>query len=226
MKKENSFKAIAQSLIDRWVLTSADQPATAESLYAGIVNQLSIKMRLSQIDTRPERPDDWYLRGVRSNGFATKILNVNLVFADVRLGDFKDQDYLRHAVIPRYHEVLSSQQWHIELVKTKILGLSLGYDRMILPQKNRGKPEWLLSLSHGQFLLKAPKEHQTVEIADEAVIQLLIEGCTAKEIAVTLEVSPRTVEHRLEKLKERYGARNTVHLAAIMVASHVAGGVS
>ncbi|MGN7713464.1 LuxR C-terminal-related transcriptional regulator [Agrobacterium radiobacter] len=69
-------------------------------------------------------------------------------------------------------------------------------------------------------MLSPPQQHEKLDVADEAIVQLLIEGATAKEIAETLSVSARTVEHRIERLKTRYGARNTVHLIAMLVTAH------
>ncbi|WP_245289628.1 MULTISPECIES: helix-turn-helix domain-containing protein [Agrobacterium] len=59
---------------------------------------------------------------------------------------------------------------------------------------------------YAQFLLSPPQQHEKLDVADEAIVQLLIEGATAKEIAETLGVSPRTLEHRIERLKIRYRA--------------------
>ena len=46
-------------------------------------------------------------------------------------------------------------------------------------------------------------------------ISHLAAGYGAKEIARALNISPRTVEHRIEALKRRFGARNVTHLVAI-----------
>ncbi|MDR6586866.1 LuxR C-terminal-related transcriptional regulator [Agrobacterium tumefaciens] len=104
-----------------------------------------------------------------------------------------------------------------KLVKTRLFGVNLGYDRILIPQKNIGRPQWVISTPYAQFLLSPPQQHEKLDVADEAIVQLLIEGATSKEIAETLTVFPRTVEHRIERLKIRCGARNTVHLIAILV---------
>lgn len=109
----------------------------------------------------------------------------------------------------------------MELVKTRLLGVNLGYDRILLPQRNAGRPEWIISSSYAQFLLTPPQRREKLDVGDEAIVQLLVEGATAKEIATTLGVSHRTVEHRLERMKQRYGARNTVHLVAMLIATHL-----
>jgi DNA-binding CsgD family transcriptional regulator len=109
----------------------------------------------------------------------------------------------------------------MELVKTRVLGVNLGYERLILPQKTTARrPSWLLTVSNGRFMFNPPQQQARMDATDEAVIQLLTEGATAKEIAADLGISHRTVEHRLERMKERYGAKNTVHLAAMLVATH------
>ena len=58
-----------------------------------------------------------------------------------------------------------------------------------------------------------------MDLTDEGIVQLLIEGHTAKEIAEMLELSPRSIEHRVEKLKTRFEARNLVHLVAKIVST-------
>lgn len=70
-------------------------------------------------------------------------------------------------------------------------------------------------------MLSPPKRQQRLEVADEAIIQLLIEGATAKEIALSLGLSHRTIEHRLSRMKESYGAKNTVHLVAMLISMHL-----
>lgn len=50
-------------------------------------------------------------------------------------------------------------------------------------------------------------------------VSYLASGYGAKEIARALNISPRTVEHRIEALKRRFGARNVTHLVAIVLLS-------
>lgn len=48
-------------------------------------------------------------------------------------------------------------------------------------------------------------------------ISYLAAGYGAKEIAREFNLSPRTVEHRIETLKRRLGARNVTHLIAMVL---------
>ena len=52
-------------------------------------------------------------------------------------------------------------------------------------------------------------------------ISYLAAGYGAKEIARELNLSPRTVEHRIETLKRRLGARNVTHLIAMVLLARV-----
>ncbi|KQS77417.1 response regulator [Rhizobium sp. Leaf384] len=221
MAKETPFNAVTRKMLDSWLQTSAQKPAAAAIIYRDILDLLSMKMRLTVFSINSDNPLDWHMKAIRHSGFTSRILNINKIFADCYVGEFKDQSYMRDAVIPRLQQVLETQQPAMELVKTRLLGVNLGYDRILIPQRNAGRPEWIISSSYAQFLLSSPQHRETLDVADEAIIQLLIEGATAKEIAVTLEISHRTVEHRLERMKERYGARNTVHLVAMLIATHL-----
>jgi DNA-binding CsgD family transcriptional regulator len=176
-------------------------------------------MRLSVVWTQGNDPLEWQMNAIRHSGFTSRILNINKLFSDCKLGEFKDQTYIRSAVIPRMQEIVGTQKPSIELVKTKLFGVNLGYDRILLPQKNNARPEWIISSSYAQFLLSSSRQEK-LDVGDEAIVQLLIEGANAKEIAETLSMSHRTVEHRLERMKQRFEARNLVHLTAMLIAEH------
>lgn len=221
MAKQTPFSAVTRKMLDNWLLTDPEQPTSPDIVYRDILDMLSIKMRLTVFTVDGDDPKRWFMKAIRHSGFTSRILNINKLFADAYIGDFKDQSYMEEAVIPRLLQVIDSQQPSMELVKTRLLGVNLGYDRILLPQRNARRPEWIISSSYAQFLLSPPVRRETLDVGDEAIVQLLIEGATAKEIAVSLGVSHRTVEHRLERMKERYGARNTVHLVAMLIAAHL-----
>ncbi len=208
-------------MLDRWLLTDPENPVAAETIYNTVLPQMSIKMRLTLVTLQGNDPKNWHMKTVRHSGFVSRILNINSIFSDCYLRDFKDQRYMEEAVIPRLLQVKQSQQPAMELVKTRLFGVNIGYDRVLVPQKNSNGPEWIISASYGQFMLSEPQRSERLDGTDEGIVQLLIEGSTAKEIASELNVSHRTVEHRIDRLKDRYGARNTVHLVAMLVTAQV-----
>ncbi|MBB4143229.1 helix-turn-helix domain-containing protein [Rhizobium rhizoryzae] len=221
MLKDKPFAAVTQKMLDAWIETNPTDPVEPHRVYAGVIDLLSIKMRLTVFRIEGDDPLAWQMTPVRHSGFTSSLFNVNKIFEDQRIGDFKDQDYMASAVIPRLRQVIENQQPSMELVKTKLFGINLGYDRILIPQRTLGRPRWVISSSNARFLLDAPKTPGRFDIDDEAVVQLLLEGCTAKEIAAQLGLSHRTVEHRLDRLKVRFGARNLVHLVVMLLGGHV-----
>jgi DNA-binding NarL/FixJ family response regulator len=51
-------------------------------------------------------------------------------------------------------------------------------------------------------------DHIKITPRDEQVLQLLVQGCTNKEIALRLNISPRTVKQHLPTLFLRAGIRD------------------
>ena len=213
-----SFNLLSQNLLDTWL--QSDGTSGPEALYAGIVNRLSIKMALSVVTTAANDPYDWRFRRVKDFGFKSHLLTqMKQQFPDAVLRDL-DRGFIDEAIIPTYSRAIEVGRPTLELVRTKILGVRIGYERLILPQKSDGKPGWCISLVEGRFFISPVRDAKT-DITDDNIIQLLIEGQTTKEIAEALHLSPRTIEHRIDKLKSRFEAKNLVHLVARLVASQV-----
>ncbi|WP_454887098.1 response regulator transcription factor [Sphingomonas oryzagri] len=55
---------------------------------------------------------------------------------------------------------------------------------------------------------------QAITMREIEVLQLVVEGFSAKEIAVKLRIAPRTVECHIDHLRTKTGARNRAHMAA------------
>lgn len=213
-----SFNALSHQLVDTWV--NAAQLDTPEALYGAVVENVSIKMALSVIETAAADPYDWRFTRVKNFGYKSRILETMLAeLPNAALRDL-DRPFVDQAIIPGFQRVLESRRPIIDLVKVRFLGVRIGYERIILPQKTEGAPQWCISLAEGRFAIPSHQQFKT-DLIDDGIIQLLIEGQTAKEIAELLELSPRTIEHRIDKMKTRFGARNLVHLVAKLVGAQV-----
>lgn len=214
-----SFNILCHELIDAWLQSYFN--TRPEDLYAPVLGKLTIKMALSVVGTVPDDPYDWQFRRVRDFGFKSPQLDrMKREFPDAPLRDL-NRGFVDDAIIPAYLSALELRRPTIDMVKVKLIGIRIGYERLILPQKSQGKPGWCISLAEGRFFMPPVQDAKT-DTTDDNVIQLLIEGHTAKEIAQVLNLSPRTIEHRIDKLKDRFDARNLVHLVAKLVATQVA----
>ncbi|KVK53736.1 hypothetical protein L901_03215 [Agrobacterium sp. D14] len=147
MAKETPFSAVTRTMIDNWLQTSPGDAAKPATVYNEVLGHLSIKMRLTLFTVTSDNPKKWHMKAIRHSGFTSRILNINKIFADCYVEDFKDQKYMEDAVIPRLRQVMESQQPSMELVKTRLFGVNLGYDRILIPQKNTGRPQWVISSS-------------------------------------------------------------------------------
>jgi len=208
------FNSLSQGLIDAWL--QSDDATTAERLYGEICDKLTIKMALSVVTTAADDPYDWRFRRVRDFGFKSlQLERMKREFPDAVLRDL-NRGFIDDAIIPAFSKALQVGRPQLELVTTKLLGVRIGYERLILPQKTEGRPDWCVSLIEGRFLVSRAEGAKT-DITDDNIIQLLIEGHTSKEIAELLALSPRTIEHRIDKLKDRFEAKNLVHLVAKLI---------
>lgn len=212
------FKALAARLMDAWVEAEPEGMATPDGLCRLVIDDLRPNMTLAVLETQAADPCDYYVRFVRRYRLLTRLFCAASVLRDQRLGDFADQDYLHKSVLPAYDRAIKSSHPVIDLVTTSVLGFNAVYDRIILPQKSRpGEADWCLLLSKTRLLVAPPQAAPARDAIDDTIVQLLVEGMTAKEIAQSTGASPRTVEHRIDRLKTRYGARNLPHLVALAI---------
>lgn len=221
MQKDTPFAVTSRQLLDAWLRTDAETAAQPGDVYRDALDGLTIKTRLTIFRITGDEPMAWHIRAVRDYGFVSSLLNFAKLLPDGPLGAIADRRYLERDVVPQIREVIRTGQPKIELVKAKFFGFNVGYDRVLLPQKAQGRPAWVISCTYARFLLGSLAHDGVPDIADEAIIQLLSEGETAKEIALALDMSPRTVEHRLEKMKQKFGAKNIVHLVSMFLGKHV-----
>lgn len=214
----DSFNILSRALIDTW-LTSSNTTSPTE-IYSEVAGKLTPKMALFAMRTEACDPYDWHLRRIRNFSFRSSLLaQLAPAFADTALRNL-DRDFVDRMMIPAYSRAVMLRRPTKEMVRSQIGTIQVGYERLILPQKTAERPDWCISLVAARYLLPKMLEAKTDAI-DENVIQLLIEGHATKEIADWLNLSPRTIEHRLSRLKDRFEAENLVHLVAKIVAAQV-----
>jgi DNA-binding CsgD family transcriptional regulator len=222
MSKKPSFNVLSRRILETWLATKRETPADASSIYSSILDDLSIRNRITQYFPSDSDPLDWWMKPVRHNGGVTKIPGFGNLFIEGRIGEFRDREYVQSALLPSLSEAVRTQSFSIETVRSRLIGFRIIYDRLMLPQRHPEKPQWVLSITNARMLVSEAKGGGN-DVFDDVIVQLLTEGLSAKEIAAQTEMSPRTVEHRIERMKERHGARNITQLVAMMVAAQLAG---
>ncbi|NNH46016.1 hypothetical protein HLI03_30950 [Rhizobium laguerreae] len=100
-------------------------------------------------------------------------------------------------------------------------GKFVALESLLLPQKGGG---WCLAVIDIQLLLPIPRTRPDIDDTDRAILQLLYEGFSGKEIGQHIGFSHRTVEHRVERLKQGFGARSLSQLVALSIADGLGSG--
>lgn len=138
--------------------------------------------------------------------------------------DFPDQPYLQAIVVPAYADSVERQRPVMGGIVTRILDMHVAYDRIILPQKNSaGRSSWCIGLLDIRFLLPTGPRAEGLDDADLAIPQLLAEGASTREVATAANLSARTIEHSIERLKSRFRARNITQLVVLAISAGISG---
>lgn len=163
------------------------------------------------VDMRTDDPASFALNRV--------LENVSLRDGGLVLGDYPDQAYMRSDVMPFYQDCKQSGEVSIMRMRSKIQDQVAVYDRIIMPSPSGTDLAWALSITQTKLLIPVSKVVLTGREQD--ILDLLAQGYSSKEIATKIGLSPRTVEHRIEAIKTKLGARNVAHAVAIGVARHL-----
>lgn len=211
-----SFSACVQELLDAWI--SGGDGANAISLYQTIAGPFQPDMVLAVVDCTAAEPLNFVIKFVRRYSVATRMSDCLSLQETYSFGSFPDQKYLENVVSPKLTEVLENQRPSLSKGMTTVAGAIIAYEQLLIPQRRaRGRSEWCIALLQINRLLPQSSRFYADSV-DGNVLQLLSEGLSHREIGLHLQLSYRTVEHRLERLKRKFGARNLQHLVVLWIA--------
>jgi len=223
MKRSATFKQISRLLMDSWI-SSPDELGDPEGLYGPFHGMLRPNMVLLVVDTRSRNPEEFHVDLVKGYGVPTGLADMSLLLRPGSFADFPDQHYLQGIVVPAYTDAAERQRPAMARIVTRVLGMHVAYDRIILPQKNSaGRSSWCIGLLDIRFLLPTGPRTDGLDDADLAILQLLAEGASTREVATAANLSARTIEHRIERLKSRFQARNITQLVVLAISAVIAG---
>lgn len=219
MRGVKSFAACVRDLMDAWI--ESREGAEATDIYQAVMRPMQPNVILAVIDCKSPETGAFSVEFVRRYSVATEALDFLALQLQEPLDfrNFPDQDYLKNTAIPVLTEVLAQKRPSLSKGSTNFGGCKIVYERLLIPQKNAtSRSEWCIVFSRIDLLLPEVSGSKTDGI-DLSILQLLTEGAAQKEIGLRLELSPRTIEHRIERLKVRMGAKNLQHLLALWISS-------
>ncbi|MDE8762577.1 winged helix-turn-helix transcriptional regulator [Rhizobium sp. CBK13] len=203
--KSASFDDLAQQLIDVWISREVDRPAilgrmAGEQLSANMVLAV-IEMTDSNAEIRVNLLRDYSIP--TSYGDVAEVLISRLPL----LPGGRLHPSIQGAIAGRRPSLISETVRHDNL--------QTNFEMLSLPQKTE-KPggDWCLVLGVVNYILRSSAVPKDLDDIDLAILQLLREGLQMRGIGQRVELSPRTVEHRVERLKALTGARTLHDLVA------------
>lgn len=132
-----------------------------------------------------------------------------------RFSDYPDRTYFEQVVIPHYLTIEAENVPTLHRVATLIQGRYAVYERLMLPYL-AGKQRACLALSRVLLVVEdvpatglpslSPREHEC--------LRHLMVGRSAKVIAAEMGLAIKTVQHCVERVKAKFGARNVAEVAA------------
>ncbi|WP_137155389.1 helix-turn-helix transcriptional regulator [Rhizobium sp. FKL33] len=216
MIRDAFFRDISRRLMDRWVEIHSSEDEGPDSLLFGIDAHMTLKMRLFVLTMEATEPLDWHIGMIWGAGPFSSILREADFPQLGPLRAFEDHVFLREHLLPSLEKSGKNKQPIIENQTAILRGFRVSLDRIILPKKSTSAPAWTVCLENIRSIRQPAPQVDNLSVEESIISQMLREGLTAKEIAREMDVSHRTVEHRISQLKERYKARNVAHLTAIL----------
>ncbi|MHA6685357.1 response regulator transcription factor [Mesorhizobium sp. A556] len=147
--------------------------------------------------------------------------NVDMRGLRSTLGGYADQQYVKRDVVPHFLDAKESGEMSWLRMKSRIQDQIAVYDRLLLPVAEHKSVRWAISITKTRLLLPAMPKARLLTERQEDILFLLSQGSSSKEIARRFGVSHRTVEHQVDAIKKRLGAKNVAHAVAIAVAQAI-----
>ncbi|RKD56816.1 winged helix-turn-helix DNA-binding protein [Rhizobium sp. WW_1] len=201
-----SFGEVAQQLIDVWISREVDQPAILSDV---VGKQLSVNMVLAIIEVPDSDPTEFGVNLVRDYSIPTSYADVPEALKSrlPLLPGGRLHQSIQKAIASRRPSLVSETVRHDNM--------QTNFEMLSLPRKTeKSGGDWCLVFGVVNYILRASAIPKDLDGIDVAILQLLREGLQMREIGHRVKLSPRTVEHRVERLKALTGARTLHDLVA------------
>lgn len=207
--------------MDAWISAEADTDG-ADIICGSVLDYLAPDMILTITGTTATDPLDWTFSLIRGYEVPSGLAEIVPVGTDLPLHSLPDREFTLGTLVTGRQRAITQARPEIDSVDACLSNVRMFGDRIILPSRNTGRHgSWCVSLVRIRCLLPTTKPAPEPDIAELAILQLLREGYNARDIGGRIGLSPRTVEHKLEKLKAAFGARSVAHLATLSIASAI-----
>ncbi|MBB4283883.1 DNA-binding CsgD family transcriptional regulator [Agrobacterium tumefaciens] len=207
--------------MDAWIGAAADTD-DPNIICGSVQNYLAPDMILTVTGVTATDPLDWTLSLIHGYEVPSGLADVMPVGTDLPFRHLPDRKFTLGTLVAGRQRTIAQARPEIDSVDACLCNVRMFGDRIILPSRNTGRHgSWCVSLVRIRCLLPMTDATHEPDVAELAILQLLREGYSARSIGGRLGLSPRTVEHKLEKLKAAFGARSVAHLATLSIVSAI-----
>lgn len=206
-----SFTDLARRLTDAW-LASSGEPESSAVICCSVKDLLKINMVLISIEMAAT-PANWRLEFVKKYRIPTRLMDGDRLQISGLLGKSPDVGLLKSALVEVCQKVMTTGRPLTGRIDQTLENARVIASGIILPDPT-GEKAWCVILGEVHSITMVPRDTRFDDV-DLSVLQLLREGMSAREIGSVLELSPRTVEHRIEKIKARVGVTSITALTAL-----------
>ncbi|MDR6104224.1 DNA-binding CsgD family transcriptional regulator [Agrobacterium larrymoorei] len=211
MRPNVSFIDLARRLTDAW-LASSGEPESSAVICCSVKDLLKINMVLISIEMAAT-PANWRVEFVRKYGIPTGLMDGDRLQNSGPLGNSPDMGLLKSALVEVCQKVMITGRPLTGRMDQTIENARMVASGIVLPDPT-GEKAWCVVLGEVHSITMVPRDTRFDDV-DLSVLQLLREGMSARGIGSLLELSPRTVEHRIEKIKARVGVTSITALTAL-----------
>lgn len=208
MKLNISFPDLARRLTDAW-LEKAGQSVTPEVIFRLVRDLLKINMVLTIVDMA-NAPPDWRMDFVHRYGIPTSLIDSKGLQKIASLRDLSMAPLLEQHILEVCQKAIADGHPIIGKIDHVIQNARLVVSGIVVPDPSARKT-WCVILGEVHSISAIVRDVRFDDI-DLSIVQLLREGVFAREIGRVIELSPRTVEHRIERMKARAGVKSIVPL--------------
>ncbi|WP_143240001.1 AsnC family protein [Agrobacterium sp. DSM 25558] len=199
LKPNVSYSDLSRRLTDTW-LGSSSGSISPHEVCRSVADYLRINMALVVVHTE-KAPIDWHVKFIRRYGIPTGLIDVGVLQKAGRLCDVPVSALVKQRMIEGCQKAISDRQPITGKIDVVIEDARITGDAIILPDP-MPKRAWCVILGEVHSI-SAVAHHVRMDDIDLSIVQLLREGLSARRIGELLELSPRTIEHRIEKIKAR-----------------------
>ncbi|WP_132565347.1 helix-turn-helix domain-containing protein [Rhizobium sullae] len=169
-------------------------------------------MALVIIEMEAKTPHDWRANFIQTYGIPTTLVDAPRLQQPRSLSGFVEKAFIEKHVIDVCQNTVATGRPDFSKIDATIRDIRLVCSRLILPDPS-GSGRWCIVLAqvHAISHIGRPARFDDTDLS---ILQLLREGLSAREIGAALKLSPRTIEHRIERMKIRTGIGAIVQLLA------------